>query len=557
MICTFLLPGLVGRAEARHDVQAEAAVKSNPASQEDLLPYGPESLAESVDTSLALSLPNRVSALHGLQNDQKCKTLSEEVAVPEDGSWLQVCWVDPSAPQNAKVTETNVKILVDHPNTGQLEIRLTRPNSGVMISLSPEEITKEGVGDFPQIHDFNGLPSQGEWIVQIRDTVPGIVGRVKNVSIASMYTSEKMPLPISKNDGKPTSERITVSATRISGNIFNNGKQEPGELSEPNLDMSYSVPIMTQTFEGTFPPATGWSVFDANPYDGKEYYWDDDDYKHYNGSWAAWPANGGADGVDPAQSMYPANMDTWMIYGPFDLSNAKSANVAFMLWRQIELNYDHIFFGISSDGMTYNGLSWDGSADWENKVFDLNPYLGDDEVWMGWHFISDGSIQYEGSWIDEIMLDFEPSDVTVQGNFTYANRSLTMEGANAVKVQLWDWDTTSGNDLLAETFTDSNGSFSFPTLMNWDLDDTDPTFGNRRLDLYVHWVLENDHYNVTHSNGDPYVWGSSTRINISMGSTTFLASLPDGTPKFQALWLYHDIQRAREYYLSHTNPQAE
>ena len=44
-----------------------------------------------------------------------------------------------------------------------------------------------------------------------------------------------------------------------------------------------------------------------------------------------------------------------MIYGPFDLSDARVAEVAFWLWRQIEVNYDHVFFGISPDGGTFSG----------------------------------------------------------------------------------------------------------------------------------------------------------------------------------------------------------
>ena len=53
------------------------------------------------------------------------------------------------------MTEMNVKILVDHPDPGQIEIRLTRLDSEVELSLSSFGITKEGVGSFIQIHDFD------------------------------------------------------------------------------------------------------------------------------------------------------------------------------------------------------------------------------------------------------------------------------------------------------------------------------------------------------------------------------------------------------------------
>lgn len=504
-----------------------------------------------------LNTPRAVSATNEQQADQNCIFQSDDLAVPDDGSWLQVCLVDPSAPEGSTVTETNVKVLVDHPDPSQLEIRFSRTDSKLFLSLSPDMLAKDGMSELAAIHDFDGLPSQGEWVLQIRDTVSGTMGSMMSATIAITYAPVgKMAQPLSENDGKPTSERIADGALRISASPENEEK-EAGELSGMQLDTTgYSIPIMTQTFEGYFPP-TGWNIYDGNPNDGKEYYWDDDNLKHYTGSKATWPARGGADGIDPGlATTYPANMDTWMIYGPFDLSNAKSADVAFMLWRHIEIKYDHLFFGISSNGTNFNGWLWDGSADWENKIYSLNSYLGDSDVWIGWHFISDGTRQYEGPWIDDILLKFEPGDITVNGNFTYADRSSVIHGANAIKVQLWDSDS-SGNDLLAEAYADVNGNYTFPVIMNWDLDETDPILGNRRLDLYVRWMLENNNFKVTTTGGSTYAWFSSTNNNVNMGTKQINGYLPAGWTKFEAMWFFQDIQRAREFYLNHSNPQVD
>lgn len=509
----------------------------------------------------ALSKTQIASASFERQDDYNCVFLSDTLTIPDDGSWLPICLVDPSVPEGSTVTEMNVKILVDHPDPGQLEIRLTRTDADNEVSLSSSEITKEGVGSFTQIHDFDGSPSEGEWVVLIRDTQLEIDGGLLDVSIAPLYAPiEELPVALSKEDGQPTSERIATGAIKIS-NGFETGEKEEAEiLPEVQLDVLGTIDIMTQSFEGTFPPSSGgWSIFDGNPNDGKEYYWDDDNLKPYSGYWAAWPARGGADGIDPTLSTtYPKEMDTWMIYGPFDLSNAKSAQVAFMLWRHIEVNYDHVFFGISGNGSNFSGWSWDGDVGWENKTFSLNSYLGDSDVWIGWHFTSDSSVQYEGPWIDDIALNFQPGDITVQGSFTYANRSSTVQGAKGIKVQLWDRDTSGGNDLLDEIIvTSSSGQYSFPTLTNWDTDDTDPILGNRRLDLYVLWALENDEYTVTNSSGTRYAWSSSTYNDINMGNTTISASLPYGYTKLEAMWIFQDIRHAREYYLSHTNPQID
>ena len=147
------------------------------------------------------------------------------------------------------------------------------------------------------------------------------------------------------------------------------GVQAPPHRSfDPNAMQT----IMTQDFEGAF-PAAGWSVYDGTLSDGKENYWDDDDYRSAGGSWAAWPANGGADGLDPQSSTYPYFANAWMTYGPFDLSNAQSANVNFMLWLATEANYDFLFFGSSGTGSSYVGSSWSGNADWDQKTIRWTP----------------------------------------------------------------------------------------------------------------------------------------------------------------------------------------
>lgn len=145
--------------------------------------------------------------------------------------------------------------------------------------------------------------------------------------------------------------------------------------------------IASESFEDGFPSAD-WAVQDLIA-DGYERKWDDDDYRPFAGSWAAWPANGGADGIDPAQGNhdYPNNMDTRMIYGPFDLSDAVQADMWFYMWRQTESNYDYIVFEISHDGIAFQELArWSGDADWEPQDIDYDDHVGDDSVWVAWRF---------------------------------------------------------------------------------------------------------------------------------------------------------------------------
>ena len=104
-------------------------------------------------------------------------------------------------------------------------------------------------------------------------------------------------------------------------------KESHPDLAPERPDSIWTL-MMSETFEGVF-PNTLWQVIDGNGTTYGEYYWDDDDYKPHAGSWSAWPANGGANALDPAVYYYPNNMDSWMLYGPFDLSNCADADFDF------------------------------------------------------------------------------------------------------------------------------------------------------------------------------------------------------------------------------------
>lgn len=168
---------------------------------------------------------------------------------------------------------------------------------------------------------------------------------------------------------------------------------------------------MEQDFEGSF-PAGDWFV---RRHPDTPYTWDDDNARPHGGSWAAWCADQAFDGapdLDPETDEYVNDMESWAIYGPFSLADADAAVVDFSYWNESESGYDYFGWYASINGTSFSGTRISGNTgDWVRHSFDLSdvPTLGDlrgqDEVWIGFRFVSDGSVTYEGAWIDDVTLE--------------------------------------------------------------------------------------------------------------------------------------------------------
>lgn len=501
-----------------------------------------------------------------LASSTPCGFSVPEQPIPDDGSWLLVCLLDPTAPEATTVATVRLKYLIDHPDPGQLEVYLGREKDGFRQPLWEQGKATGGseFGKTSQLTTFEGSPSQGPWYLWIRDAMPGQQGMLKVVSLVADYRPLfPLPQPLSDPTAHPGALRLPEGILPSTTPDREEGKPlEPGSdtgQSTATLQNSGWQEIKRETFEGVF-PNPGWTRMDANPNDGKEYLWDDDNYRAHPDPndpypWAAWPARGGTNGYDPASNPhYPPNMASWMIYGPFDASDARIVEVSFWLWRQVEAGYDKVWFVFSNDGVNFSGWWWDGNADWEEKRFDLTAYLaGDASVWVGWLFESDSTIQYEGPWVDDILIrKYVAGEVTVEGSFSFADRNNNPVPARFTRVYLYDRDPGGSDDLLDTTVTDASGFFQFPARPNWDEDDPDPDPSNRRLDLYVVWETDvNDSASarrrVNNFGGQAYRWQREPQTNVQDGIRDFSRHIGPGDNQLPAMWIFQELRKAWEY----------
>ncbi|MEA3460560.1 MAG: CARDB domain-containing protein, partial [Bacteroidota bacterium] len=199
--------------------------------------------------------------------------------------------------------------------------------------------------------------------------------------------------------------------------------------------------IMSNDFEGVF-PAPDWNCFAASG--AADAYWDDNPYRAVSGSWSLFCADYGTASVSPPAD-YPDNMDSWAIYGPFDLSDATDADLNFDLWLDAESGWDYFSYMVSIDGTNYYGHSQTGitGGPWDWIFWDLEsvPTLGNitgnSEVYFALRFESDGiniGGPYEGAFVDDLTIwkyaqdvDLYPSALTLSTFSWYPGLSVSAD----------------------------------------------------------------------------------------------------------------------------------
>ena len=165
------------------------------------------------------------------------------------------------------------------------------------------------------------------------------------------------------------------------------------------------VTVYTDGFEGTFPGVWHTRRIGANTW------WGSSTHREYAGAKSVYCAASGP-AAAPAGGPYPANMSGWMAYGPFSLVGATAAQATFKYWNKSQLTNDTFQFMVSIDGLHFWGFKRSGTASsaWQSGEFDFdddllpNSAIGQPAVYFAFIFESDGSVQYEGAYVDDLTI---------------------------------------------------------------------------------------------------------------------------------------------------------
>ncbi len=364
------------------------------------------------------SIPARIGATASLAagSQQAVETVTvrqsastgEDVPLAGPGEWAQASVEISGAPDDAVISYVQAKYSVTYPQPSDLEVQLLSSGTEVTHSLWNKESAEgpELTRSANEITVFQGAPVNGTWSLAVKGGEQE--GYIDGFSINVYYEKDRPVMRLEGGTpGQPGFMRLPEGVAPAGPS--QDEDEKPGAASKEGASVVplHAPPgatiIKTEDFEGTF-PNTLWYVVDQSD-DGYQRYWDDASCDPCGGDWAAWPADGGADRVDVcAGDNSPNNMETWMRYGPFDLSDATDAGTEFVLWRETEPIYDYVFVGVSHDGLSFDGYFFDGFLGCTTYNFGYPGWVGDSSVWVAWEFFSDYALPYEGAWVDDIVI---------------------------------------------------------------------------------------------------------------------------------------------------------
>lgn len=151
----------------------------------------------------------------------------------------------------------------------------------------------------------------------------------------------------------------------------------------------------------------GWSTGDDDARDVTAY-WDDANWTGYGGSSkSAWCAGYGGIISPGIQYIYRPYMSAFM-KRTLDLREYKDAQLEFW-WKtpSTDISGDHANdFGVLNltAGSLFDQVYYRGaSLNWTKSTVDLTPYCGKNLL-LDWHWVSDGTNQYEGMYVDNISI---------------------------------------------------------------------------------------------------------------------------------------------------------
>jgi hypothetical protein len=179
-----------------------------------------------------------------------------------------------------------------------------------------------------------------------------------------------------------------------------------------------STVLMTETFGASFVPVASlsgstpqWRII-RNPDDTAGYYWNkvgaSAPITFSNSAWSAAQVFTATQVLTPGVSTYPAGQDSWLIYGPLDLSKFVYAHLSFAYYLDSQSG-DTLLWGYSTDGQTFYGNNQSGPlGTWITDTFAFRSSPAFQSVYLAFAFNSQNNPHGLGAFVRNVRLTAEP-----------------------------------------------------------------------------------------------------------------------------------------------------
>ena len=332
---------------------------------------------------------------------------------------------------------------------------------------------------------------QGKYTVQ-KDKIVGLNVTGKDISaLISDKIEEKQKV---KKEETVTEQ---VYTTRQSFPLSQNGrsfisnnvqpeKQDSALSGSSSASQPYWTTILDEGFESDWPADPKWDLYGAP---ACAYTWGRESYQPYTGSYSAWCAGTCQDvcgDLNPAVDNYQNNMDAWMVYGPFDLSDATSARMTFDNWtKSVEEGYDQdgipyesFYYGYSTNDKVFFGNFRHGDrTPWHQEYLPLDEVCGQSQVWVGFCFYSDETNNDKGTFVDNVLVEKysgplpEITGVSPDSGRAVAKDLTTYEAAeDSTEVTISGSSFGSSQGDVAFWAGQGNIIFTYATIKSWSDD---------------------------------------------------------------------------------------
>lgn len=210
--------------------------------------------------------------------------------------------------------------------------------------------------------------------------------------------------------GAPPPSRPAFQGKPFTARLSNSSLPERPSIVPHNVQGGWNS-VFTETFESGI-SGSYWEVIDQDGTTNGEYKWGIETYTNTTpgGTFSAWAVGDGFNGgqLDPAIDGYPANTDSWLVYGPIDMTDAIDGALLLDYWLESEAG-DAFGVAVSTDGTNYSGLldTSGGSGNWSSVMYNLDGYTGESSVYLAFTFQSDGTANagnLKGAFLDQVVI---------------------------------------------------------------------------------------------------------------------------------------------------------